>query len=533
MAYAAKGSESAFRALVARHADLVFATALRQVGDRGLAEEISQNVFIALARKAPRLTGCETLAGWLHKCTILEARARIRSELRRRAREQTAAELSDLHHAGESSIQALLPFVDEALLSLREADRLALISRFFEDRALREVGQLLGVDEDAARKRVSRALDKVAAFFKARGFALPAQGGAAVLLAQSVQAAPATLASTAAQAGLSAAGSTSALALVLIQFMAVSKIKLAVACMAVASLPLLWQSQVAAGLRESETELRTGLLKQEEELSALETEHRRIRQALQLISAERATAEMRAASLAAQRSGQSVAAPYQWNDASPLVRVDKRILQDIPIRAVSTHHGQLSAEIRETLQINDAEAEQIQAVLNEFVHAIDQVQSAKMRRVEPLDSDLNGHKREETMVFEIPDCTTEHNDLRERLFASLKTTLGSERFALFRSALRQWLRIEEQSGGISSSLRALPEAHRVRYFKPTPESPHIGDGVSVENGSIFNSQVQPENIKEMFRPYLADWIALSKELREDHFARERAELAAEPVHASE
>src|SRR5467141_2170443 len=91
-AYAAQGSENAFRALVGRHVNLVYATALRQVGDPALAEEITQNVFIALARKAPRLAGIQTLAGWLHCSTILEAKARVRAELRRGRREEMAAE---------------------------------------------------------------------------------------------------------------------------------------------------------------------------------------------------------------------------------------------------------------------------------------------------------------------------------------------------------------------------------------------------------------------------------------------------------
>ena len=73
-AYATRGSENAFRALVTRHVHLVYATALRQVGDAALAEEITQNVFIALARKAPRLAGVQTLAGWLHRTAILEAK---------------------------------------------------------------------------------------------------------------------------------------------------------------------------------------------------------------------------------------------------------------------------------------------------------------------------------------------------------------------------------------------------------------------------------------------------------------------------
>src|SRR6267378_4241031 len=124
-AYAARGSETAFRALVTRHVHLVYATALRQVGHAGLAEEITQNVFIALARKAPRLAGIETLAGWLHRTSILEAKARIRSELRRDRREETAAELVNLQREGASPFAAMVPLVDEGLLSLRDSDRLA------------------------------------------------------------------------------------------------------------------------------------------------------------------------------------------------------------------------------------------------------------------------------------------------------------------------------------------------------------------------------------------------------------------------
>src|SRR2546422_926001 len=114
-AYAAGGSETAFHALVTRHVHLVYATALRQVGDAGLAEEITQNVFTALARKAPRLAGIETLAGWLHRTSILEAKARIRSELRRDRREEMAAEAarSEEH---TSELQSRLHLVCRLLL---------------------------------------------------------------------------------------------------------------------------------------------------------------------------------------------------------------------------------------------------------------------------------------------------------------------------------------------------------------------------------------------------------------------------------
>ncbi len=179
--YAREGSETAFRALVARHVNLVFAAALRQVGDSGMAEEVTQNVFVALARKAPRLAGHETLAGWLHRTAILEAKARIRAELRRRRREETAVELEGLRTPSSDPLAELTPLLDEALLELREPDRLALVLRFLEERSLREVGKALGVEEDAARKRVSRALDRLTDFFRARGFAVPAAGGAGLL----------------------------------------------------------------------------------------------------------------------------------------------------------------------------------------------------------------------------------------------------------------------------------------------------------------------------------------------------------------
>src|SRR5438067_474011 len=207
-AYAARGSETAFRALVSRHVHLVYATALRQVGDAGLAEEITQNVFIALARKAPRLAGVETLAGWLHRTTILETKARIRAELRRERREEIAARAAALQREGASPFDALVPLLDDGLLNLRASDRLALVLRFLEERSLREVGAALGVDEDAARKRVSRALERLAGFFRRSGFAVPTGAGCAALLASAAKAAPVGLAASAANAGLAAGGAT-------------------------------------------------------------------------------------------------------------------------------------------------------------------------------------------------------------------------------------------------------------------------------------------------------------------------------------
>ncbi|MCI0541471.1 MAG: sigma-70 family RNA polymerase sigma factor [Verrucomicrobiales bacterium] len=132
--FAATRSEVAFAALVRQHVNLVFATALRQVGDRSLAEEISQDVFAALARKAGALGSFTTIAGWLYKATLLECRRRLRSELRRQRREEVAAAPQMVAPEPESDLKSLVPLLDEALLDLRESDRLAVMLRFLEEK---------------------------------------------------------------------------------------------------------------------------------------------------------------------------------------------------------------------------------------------------------------------------------------------------------------------------------------------------------------------------------------------------------------
>jgi RNA polymerase sigma factor (sigma-70 family) len=124
-AYGRNSDEGAFRQLVRRHIDLVHATALRKVTDAPAAEEISQNVFHALARKAARFAPDDSLPAWLHRTTLLEARHWLRGELRRRRREETAAQLGTTMNAPEESPawRELVPLLDDALLSLREKDR--------------------------------------------------------------------------------------------------------------------------------------------------------------------------------------------------------------------------------------------------------------------------------------------------------------------------------------------------------------------------------------------------------------------------
>lgn len=163
------GEQSAFAQLVRRHLDLVFATALRKVEDAGAAQEVAQNVFADLARKAWRFAPDDSLPAWLHKAALVESTSWLRGELRRRRREETAAELGTTKKssADQPAFHALVPLLDEALLSLRETDRTALLLRFFEKQSLHDVGSAFGVSEDMAQKRVQSALEKLADFSSA------------------------------------------------------------------------------------------------------------------------------------------------------------------------------------------------------------------------------------------------------------------------------------------------------------------------------------------------------------------------------
>jgi RNA polymerase sigma factor (sigma-70 family) len=229
----ARRSEDAFAALVRQHVNLVFATALRQVGDAGAAEEITQNVFVALAQAAGKLGSHPTIAGWLHQTALNKSREWLRSELRRRKREQVAVNLDLARAEGDSVWSPLVPLLDEALLELREPDRQAVILHYLEGRNYQEVGSALGVGEDAARKRVDRCLGQLTHFFRRHGIATPALAVGAPLFTLSSHAAPAGLAASATTAGMAAAhsaASTSTLTLIkgALKIMAWTKTKTAI-----------------------------------------------------------------------------------------------------------------------------------------------------------------------------------------------------------------------------------------------------------------------------------------------------------------
>jgi RNA polymerase sigma factor (sigma-70 family) len=206
--YSAHRSEEAFRTLVERYANLVFSSAARQTGDPHTAEEIAQAVFIILARKAGILNRRTILSGWLLRTTRFVALNARRRELRRLQAESEAAALYEPEtDAAWSQLKTVL---DEALAGLSSSDRNAVTLRFLEQKRFKEIATIMGTTEDAAQKKVSRALERLRTKLGKCGVVLPGAIVAGALSARAVQAAPVELLGQLARLGTdSAAGAAS------------------------------------------------------------------------------------------------------------------------------------------------------------------------------------------------------------------------------------------------------------------------------------------------------------------------------------
>jgi RNA polymerase sigma factor (sigma-70 family) len=257
--YASRRAEDAFAELVRRHVNLVYSAALRQVRSPQLAEEVAQSAFVDLARNATRLRPDTILTAWLYQVAHHTAIDVVRREASRQLREQIATEMNAMN-ATAADWTHIEPLLDDAMHALDETDRAAVLLRYFENKSLREVGQALGASENAAQKRLTRAVESLREFFAKRGVTIGASGLIVVISANAVQAAPVGLAVTistaAALAGTTlttaaTATATNAIAMTTLQ-------KTAIAAIAVVSVttPLAIQHQSRVKLLEENQALR-------------------------------------------------------------------------------------------------------------------------------------------------------------------------------------------------------------------------------------------------------------------------------------
>lgn len=202
-------SPAKFAEIVRQSTDLVYSAAMRQVGDPALAEDVTQIVFLTLWHKAGTIRESAALPAWLLRATHYTALNVLRQEYHRRAREREVAKMRiETHSPAESKWNDISPLIDEALDRLGERDRRAVVLRYFIGRSFAEVGKAVGISEEAARKRISRAIDRMRAFLADRGLRVPSDVLSGLIVAEAVRPAPTGIASSIATT--QAAGGTTA-----------------------------------------------------------------------------------------------------------------------------------------------------------------------------------------------------------------------------------------------------------------------------------------------------------------------------------
>ena len=513
--YARSGSEAAFRELVARHANLVYSAARRQVEDAEMAKDIAQSVFIDLARKArANSTVCSGEAGlapWLYLSTRYASLRRLRDDRRRKNREREAMELLDTGSDPQAAWDRVRPVLDEAMAELGEQDRRALLLRFFNNQDLRSVGRTLGVSENAAQKRLARALEKLREGLARRGTSTSAATLAIALTGNAVQIAPAGFA---ASAGLAAASTTTGLTTLFYKIMALTKFQTGAVCLTLLVAPLAWEWRAQAQLGKQLAVARGGLESAESDMGDLDRgfdENQTVffRAHNGTIEAQRRLDELKT------RMSKAVSqVAYHWRDERQVVRVSKSLLQQINFKAADAKNGNLTPAAVELLQLTGVETDQTSAAIKQFLAVVRQTEAARLTQVAPTTTELYGRPPDQVRVFAVGDVTPEFQEARSQLFNSLQEIMGDDRLNLFKQGLQGWINVADP-GSLDMAMAIYPEAKRVIVRQPGFETgvPAFDWSVSVLAAPGATGLAWGMGVNDVPEPYqglLADWIAQAK-----------------------
>ncbi|MCC6232452.1 MAG: sigma-70 family RNA polymerase sigma factor [Verrucomicrobiales bacterium] len=474
--YVRNQDEDAFSLLVRRHIDLVYATAVRSLGGSNAASDVTQEVFLSLARKAAWLGAEGSLAGWLHRAAVLAARQRVRTEARRMRRDHVAA----LAHAMDSLEPESLPLnqdLDEALLELNDGDRRILVLRFLEQRSLREVGACLRIGEDAAQKRVAKALANLSHRLARRGYAAATAAGLAGSIQAAVIPAPPGLAAAVAShtfhaAAASAGGLSWTLAASLITpLMALTHVQTAALCLVTAALPLGYQWHARTTVRAEQQQLqanfhqaRTGLY---EEKFRRAHQQRRVESADRSLQWARKDLALRDEAMTTDTSTQVAATRYAWLDQSPYVRVPKTVLEEVHFLASTegrdhgmpaaadpvSAEGTVSESLADTLDLTDADRAAVRESFAAMSSQFRQLEAEHVRVVTegpPREFNVGNLDSATVILGAFPEAGSQ---LASDLQAQITRVLGEDKAAVL------WAQSKEVIRSTFREFGALEEVH--------------------------------------------------------------------------
>jgi RNA polymerase sigma factor (sigma-70 family) len=354
LAYGRDGDEAAFEALARRHVDMIFSVSLRRSGNRQLAEEATQNVLVSLSMKARKLAvGESSLTGWLHTATKFEVSKLQRRESRIKRREQSYAadQMKTFTQSDDETFLRLVPLLDQAIDQLRAPDREVIVRRYLEGQDFRRIGEALGISEDTAQKRTSRAFDCLNQFFKRKaGVTLSATALVAGISQHCAEAAPSVclqIAGKAASTGLASLFTTSA-----ITTMSIGKISAVVAGIIVVGGAVAFLANQNGSPQET--------------VSASPPSNS--------VSGATSAPQSSAETVAASTGGNAIAAadakPYSPNEElAKLEAMSPHPSLDEMARRLSVKHEQLLMDLTADLGLNDAQVAGLKKVLDSRLKA--------------------------------------------------------------------------------------------------------------------------------------------------------------------
>jgi RNA polymerase sigma factor (sigma-70 family) len=527
--YVGRGSEEAFTTLVKRHTSLVYGTACRKLGDKSEAEEITQAVFVILARKAAFLCHRENLGGWLHQTTLLECRQQIRTDIRRQRREEIAMNMNTLGNESSVALE-----VDEALLELPEKDRQPLLLRFFESLSLRDVAGRMGIREDAAQKRVAKSLSLLERILRRRGRDI-GSAALAVALAESAQAAPLYLAASAAQGALAATGTATAIGLAFGKFMALTKTQVATACLLAVGTPLLMEAQQLQAAREEARAAQATLAFQQNKIAGYSETVRTLQNELSKLELQRnaITAQIQEVRNGARpAAAPSRAALYRWSDNSAYVRLPKELLDGVRLTSAKQSEvekryglppggtgreiqrvepidakGNVSDALAEAFDLDSEERSAISGLLAQLGAQFDAItaQRTTVTNVMPPGIQFHipeGYQLRTLVTHEFPE---EGKQLKDQLVAGLERALGRERAGILMKqghwALTHFF---HDFGARQKWLSAAPAKNGMVTIGRSQTVGGVSTGSSV-------SEVKPDAVPESLRPFLPQSLFVNHE----------------------